>query len=397
MRSKITLFLTVLFLASCGKTETRNHLSSGDYDAAIDVAIDRLSNNKTRKGKQVYIYMLEEAFAKAKERDLRDVDLLVKDNSPANLERIFATYQRLNSRQEKIRPLLPLPLIKENRNAIFPFDDYSEEIVNSKNALVKYLYTNAKALLASKSKVGGRRAADDLQYLLQLSPAYKDAEKLLADAILLGTDYVSIYTKNETGKIIPQRLEADILDFSTGGLNDKFTVYHSNRQPKINYDYGIVLTFREINISPEQVRERQFVKEKDVNFGKKNVYDERGRVLKDSLGKNVTVDDIRKVTCSVYEFVQFKNVQVVAKVDFINFSTNQLVNSFPLGSEWIFENGYATYNGDRRAVENDYWPFFDRRVLPFPTNEQMVLNCSEDIKQKLRAIILNNRFAIAPY
>ncbi|WP_298143560.1 hypothetical protein [Flavobacterium sp.] len=397
MRSTFTLLLTVLFLASCGKTETRNYLSSGDYDAAIDVAIDRLSNNKTRKGKQDYIYMLEEAFAKAKERDLRDVDLLVKDNSPANLERIFATYQRLNARQEKIRPLLPLPLLKEKRDAIFPFDDYSEEIVNSKNALVKYLYTNAKALLASKSKVGGRRAAEDLQYLLQLSPAYKDAEKLLSDAILLGTDYVSIYTKNETGKIIPQRLETDILDFGTGGLNDKFTVYHSNRQPKIKYDYGIVLTFREINISPEQVRERQFVKEKDVNFGKKNVYDERGRVVKDSLGKNVTVDDIRKVNCSVYEFVQFKNVQVVAKVDFINFSTNQLVNSFPLGSEWIFENGYATYNGDRRAVENDYWPFFDRRVLPFPTNEQMVLNCSADIKQKLRAIIINNRFAIAPY
>ena len=397
MRSTFTLLLTVLFLASCGKTETRNYLSSGDYDAAIDVAIDRLSNNKTRKGKQDYIYMLEEAFAKAKERDLRDIDLLVKDNSPANLERIFATYQRLNARQEKIRPLLPLPLLKEKRAAIFPFDDYSEEIVNSKNALVKYLYTNAKALLASKSKVGGRRAAEDLEYLLLLSPAYKDAEKLLADAILLGTDYVSIYTKNESGKIIPQRLEADILDFSTGGLNDKFTVYHSNRQPKVNYDYGIVLTFREINISPEQVRERQFVKEKDVNFGKKNVYDDRGRAIKDSLGKNITVDDIRKVTCSVYEFVQFKNVQVVAKVDFINFTTNQLINSFPLGSEWIFENGYATYNGDRRAVENDYWPFFDRRALPFPTNEQMVLNCSADIKQKLRSVILNNRFPTAPY
>jgi hypothetical protein len=32
----------------------------------------------------------------------------------------------------KIKPLLPLRLIKEGRNAIFPFDRYNDQIIDSK-------------------------------------------------------------------------------------------------------------------------------------------------------------------------------------------------------------------------------------------------------------------------
>jgi hypothetical protein len=64
------------------------------------------------------------------------------------------------------------------------------------------------------------------------------------EAKFKGSDYVSVYTKNETNMIIPQRLQNDLLDFSKG-LNDKWTVYNSNRQG-IDYDYGMVINFRQI-------------------------------------------------------------------------------------------------------------------------------------------------------
>lgn len=66
------------------------------------------------------------------------------------------------------------------------------------------------------------------------------------EAKFKGSDYVSVYTKNETNMIIPIRLQNDLLDFSTFGLNDKWTVYHSNKQKGINYDYGMMINFREI-------------------------------------------------------------------------------------------------------------------------------------------------------
>ncbi|WP_317124972.1 hypothetical protein [Flavobacterium sp. RSP49] len=59
-----------------------------------------------------------------------------------------------------------------------------------------------------------------------------------------GFDYVSVYTKNETNMIIPVHLQNDLLDFSTLELNTKWTVYLSNKQKGIGYDYGMAIHFR---------------------------------------------------------------------------------------------------------------------------------------------------------
>src|SRR4051812_48883784 len=108
---KITTLLAFLILSSCAVKQTKQMLSSGDYDNAIDNAVYGLRKDKNKKGNQDFVYILEEAYAKARTRDLRDIDLLMKDASPRNLEQIFNTYVQLNNRQEKIRPLLPLHMI----------------------------------------------------------------------------------------------------------------------------------------------------------------------------------------------------------------------------------------------------------------------------------------------
>lgn len=389
---KIILFVSIsVLLIGCGVKQSANMLNSGDYDGAIKNAVNSLRNNKNAKGKQDYVYILEEAFAKAKERDLRNISVWSKDANPANLERIFNTYAQLNNRQELIRPLLPLKLLKENRNAIFPLEDYSTEIIDSKNALSNYLYNNSKELLKNANKLESRQVFDDLTYLNRINPGFKDTRQLLEEAQYKGTDFVHVYTKNDTQMIIPVRLENDLLDFSTYGLNDKWTVYHSNRQQGINYDFGIIVNFREINISPEQIREKEIIQEKQIKDGTKNLVDSNGNVVRDSLGKPVKVDNFKTVRATVYQFLQFKSAQVTAKVDYIDFNTNQLVSSFPLSSEFVFEHYYATLRGDRRALDDIYVTYLNNRAVPFPSNEQMVYDTGEDLKAKLKTIIARNR------
>jgi hypothetical protein len=390
---KITLLLSFFVLiSSCGVKQTQNLLSSGNYDQAIENAVSNLQTNKDKKGKQDYIYLLEEAFAKAKERDLNTINLLAKDANPAQLEKTYNTYLQLNSRQEKIKPLLPLKLIKEGRNAIFPFDNYNDQIINSKNALSIYLYANAKKLMVTSDKMNFRKAYDDLDYLNQINPNYKDVLRLMDDAKFKGSDYVSVYTKNETNMIIPVRLQNDLLDFSTYGLNDKWTVYHSNKQKGISYDYGMMINFREIYISPEQIKEREFVKERIIKDGVKKLIDANGKEVLDEKGKVVMVDNLRTVVAQIYEFRQFKSCQITAKIDYINLKTNQLLQSFPLTSEFIFENIYATYKGDRRASDDNYYSYFDRKPVGFPNSEQMVYDTGEDLKAKIKDIISRNKF-----
>jgi len=391
MKRTILLLLT-LFLFSCGVKQTQSMLSNGDYDGAIERALDGLRTNKNAKGNQDYVYLLEEAFAKAKERDLNNLSLLIKEKNPSNFEKIYNLYIQLHTRQDKIRGVLPLKLLKENRNALFPFSDYSNELIASKADLSEYLYTNAKKQLLSKNKLLIRQTYEDLIYLEKLNPDYKNVRELIDNAKFKGTDFVFVSTKNETNMVIPSRLQDDLLDFSTYGINDKWTEYHNKKQNDISYDFALVVNFREIKISPEHVREKQFIKEKQIKDGTKPLLDSNGVQVKDSEGKPVFVDVMKTISASVYEFTQFKSVQTTAKVEFHDLNTTQLIDAYPLSSEFVFNYIYANYNGDKRACEQDYFQYFDRRAVPFPTNEQMVFDSGEDLKAKLKAIITGNRF-----
>jgi hypothetical protein len=391
---KITLLFSILFLAlsSCGVKTTQALISDGNYDGAIDRAVEALKTKKDSKGKQDYVYLLEEAFAKGKDRDLRDLEMMAKEGNPTNAERIYNTYLQLNNRQEKIRPLLPLPLLKQGKNASFPFDNYSDQIVNSRNVLSKFLYEKASALLKSKNKLDYRQAYDDFFYLESINPNYKDAKKLMDEAQFKGTDFVDIYATNETNMVIPKQLQDNLLDIKTYGLNDKWTVYHSVRQKNITYDYSLIVNFIQINISPEQVKEKEFIKEREIKDGVKTLLDSRGRPVKDSLGKEIKVDNYRILRANVYESRQFKSCQITAKVDFVDLKTNQLAQTFPLTSEFIFENIYARYKGDQRACDDNYIAYFNKRPVPFPNNEQMVYDTGEDLKARLKDIIVRNKF-----
>lgn len=388
---KITLLLALLIaFTSCALKHTQKLVHSGDYDNAISIAVSSLASNKDKKSKQEYVALLEEAFAKAKERDVNAIQLLEKEGNPAKIERIYQLYLNLNNRQEKIKPLLPLQIINKNREAIFQLDNYNNKLIETKNALSNYLYTNAKIALGSNNKMDIRKAFDDLNYINQINPNYKDVYELLKEAKFKGSDFVLVSTKNETNMIIPVRLQNDLLDFNTYGLNDKWTVYHNAEQDGIRYDFGIKIRFRELLISPEQMKEKEFIKERRIKDGKKKLIDANGKEVLDEKGKVVFVDNLRDVTVKINEFKQFKSCQIEAKVDYINWNTNQLLQSFPIRSEFIFEHVYANYKGDRKAADDSYFSNFDKRAIPFPTNEQMIYDTGEDLKNKLKEIINQN-------
>lgn len=389
---KLSLILALLVLTSCGVKQTQNLLSSGNYDEAIANSISNLRSNKDKKGNQDYVYLLEEAFAKAKERDLNSLNLWEKEKNPANSEKIYNTYLQLNNRQEKIKPLLPLKLLNEGRNAIFPFDNYNEQIVVSKNNLSAYLYANAKSLMTTSDKMNFRKAYDDLTYLNEINPNYKNVVSMMEEARFKGTDYVCVYAKNETDKIIPARLQNDLLDFDTYGLNNKWTVFHGSKQKETNYDYAMTIRFQNIFVSPEQIKEKEFIKERQIKDGQKKLLDANGKEVLDNTGKVVMVDNMIKVTARIFESRQLKSSQILAKVDYVDLRNNQLIQSFPLTSEFVFENIYATCKGDKRASDDNYYSYFDKRAVVFPSNEQMVYDTGEDLKIKLKELINRNTF-----
>ncbi len=337
--------------------------------------------------------MLEEAFAKNMERELQNITFLEKDGNPANLEAIYKGYTQLRQIQERIRPLLPLYVRDENRNARFNFRNFDEDIIDSKERLSDYLYDNALSLFESaSSKLDYRRAYEDFRYLDEINPGYADTKEQMEVAYQRGLDYVKVKMVNDTQVIIPERLEEELLNFNTYGLDDLWTQYHNNPLENIRYDYEMQVAFREINISPEQVNEKQFVKEKQVKDGYRYLEDENGNLVKDSLGNEIKVDNFKTVTCNYYQFTQQKMAQVTGLVSFVDLNTRQQLNTYPLSSEFLFQHVYANYSGDRRALDNDLIALLNLGAVPFPSNEQMVYDAGEDLKAKLKQIIVRHRF-----
>ncbi len=392
---RILLFsLVTVFLFSCGsKKKTFTALNTGNYDQAINTSISKLQSNKNKKGRQDYILILEEAFAKAVERDINAITFLEKEGNPTNLEKIYNSYTTLKRRQERIRPLLPLYHVEQGRNVNFSFDNYDQRILDTKEKLSTYLYTNAKSLLSNaKRKTDYRTIYDDLVYLNQITPGYKNTQNLIEEAHFKGTDFVKVTMKNQTNVIIPKRLENDLMNFSTYGLNDLWTVYHNEPQDSVKYDYQMEVSFREINISPERVRERQLEKEKLVKDGWEYLLDENDEFVRDDEGNKIKVDKMVTVRCEYYEFIQFKEAQVVGNVQYKNLNTKQLLDAFPLSSTYVFEHVYANYSGDKRALDDDLVRYLGLQAVRFPTNEQMVYDSGQDLKNKLKGIITRYRF-----
>lgn len=385
--------ISIVLIACGGVKKTQKAINTGDYYNAMNKAIVNLASNKEKRGNQPYVILLEEAFRKNTKRELERINFLEDDENPAHYETIYNTYANLRSIQERIKPLLPLRVYEEDRDARFSFSNYQDEILDSKDNLSEYLYDSASDLLKNAtSKFDYRQAYDDFAYLEEINPGYDDVKLRMEEAHRKGLDFVKVSMINDTDKIVPVRLEEELLNFNTYGLNDLWTRYHTNVIANIDYDYEMHVAFRDINISPERVNEKQIIKEKQIKDGYKFLYDANGSIVKDSLGNKIKIDKFKTVRCDFYQFTQHKAAQVTGNVSYIDLKTKQQLNTYPLSSEFIFEHAYANYNGDKRALDNNLVAMLDLAAVPFPNNEQMIYDAGEDLKERIKQIIVQHKF-----
>ncbi len=373
-----------MMLSACGGVrKSEKDLARGNYDQVIIQTLDNLRVNKSADRKSPYITLLKDAFVKAVERDERRLEFLDKEGNPNTLRERYQLVTGLSLRQDRIRPILPLPGEK------FNFTDYSDAIIEVKNELSKHIVQSSTQLLENATKQDARAAYDDLMYLEQINPGYADINELKEEALYKGSTFIRLSLLNETEMAIPERLENDLLNIDTYKLNKPWVQYHNRPLAELAYDYDLILSFRAMQISPELVTERILKQEKKVKDGFSYVLDSNGNVKKDSLGNDIKVDKFKTLSADIHEFTQSKSTQLTAQVDLIDLNTNQMEATFPLNDGYVFNHIYATYKGDKAAIDPKMLPLLGNRAVPFPTNEQMVYDSGESLKLLLKDILVN--------
>jgi len=217
---KKLLLLTVLLsvLLSCGgRKQIEKQLHSGNYDVAIANALKKLENNKDKKRKQQYVMMLEDAYYKVVERDLKTIAHLKKDGNPEQYRAIYEIYTDLDARQEAIKPVLPLKI--GNKYLNLKFNDYTNAIVDYRYKVSDYMIDKGIALLDSGDKYDAREAYDIFRYIERINPNFEETRDLMVEAHEKGIDHVIVNIENRTHQIIPKRLEVELLDFDTYELD----------------------------------------------------------------------------------------------------------------------------------------------------------------------------------
>ena len=260
MKINLLLILFVILCACNTRKQVQKAVSYGNYDEAIATSIKKLSTNKNAKRKQDYVFTLYDAYTKANERDLSSIEHLKKDDNPEMYREIYERYLDLDSRQELIKPLLPLTL--NGKTVSFKFSNYSDAILRYTEKTSDHLYEKGLQLLELDDKNSMREAYNTLAYVENINPNYENTRALLNEAHERGMAYIYVTIHNDTQQIIPRQLEEDLLNFDTYGIDNFWMTYHAQRAEGIAYDYAMELNLKRIIISPESISERELIREK---------------------------------------------------------------------------------------------------------------------------------------
>ncbi len=389
------IILSTLLLwipASCGSAKkAEKSIAKGDYDSAFELAVQKLTEDKYKKSNQDLIPSLKTAYDKSRERDIKLIKQLKKqNNSLENLKKIYKLYSNLDIRQDDIKSLLPLQY--EGKEVSFTFDDYEDEIKQSKNAYSALLYSTATKLMKG-SKTDARQAHKLLEQLEYVNPGYRnDVSELIEQAKIKGSTLVYTKVVNRISQNTTDEQIQELTRISSVDLNDPWVIYHHSPQSGIDYDYEITYLLEQLTMSPEQLNSETVQQEKQIKDGWEYVYDENGNVMKDENGNDIKKDKIITVKATVKLFQQLKTAQISGKFSIKNLHTQSLANEQAITSEAKFENVFGVYQGDPRAIDQKYHQALQNKEQPFPPDEEFVKYALADFRIKCLNILNAQNF-----
>ncbi len=385
MKKILYLSLAVFILSACGSSSIK-YLEKGQYDKAIDKSVKMILKDKN---KDAEIQVLSQAYKLGNQKDNENIEQLRLTGQPDIWDKIYSSYDALQKRQvARLAQVINLNYID------YQYINYTAEIANAKNKAAEYFYVHAKTLLDKGDKYSARTAYDELQKVKSFFPNYKDVDDLIKIAYNKGNTYVLFIIENNSQSILPIVFEEELRKTSISELNQKWTIYDSKPLKDFFYDYLIVVNIRLIDILPENLNQNHYTETKQIANGWQYKLDNKGNVLKDSLGNDIKIPKYKTISCTINEVQQSKAVVIAGTLDFINNETNQIIKTEPIRAEWFFKNAFATAFGDLSALSEQSKSKLQSIQMPFPPNVDMIMQVGNVLKNVCKDIIRRNNYLL---
>ncbi len=389
MKKITTILLAALILSSCGSTTKK--LQQGNYDAVIDKTVKKLIRNPDSDDAAE----MDRAYRLANERDLERIRYLVAENNPDNYDEVFNRYNMLKERQRKVRTVTPLQV--DGKTYSYDYVDYNAEMIAAKSRAAEFFYQNGRGLLENALQKQDYR---DAYYQLRKASEYSggqfpDMDALIYDARQKGISRVIVGVANQNAIQLPPQVAEDLISFDTKGLGNDWVEYHfKHLDTSAIYDYEVLVKLLSINVSPDGVKDTDQIFTKKIADGFDYVLDANGNVMKDTAGNDIKLEKFKEITCTLIETHQFKSVEIRGEVEITDLNHIRLIQKEPFGASNSFEHFSARAIGDVGALTEEAFQKTQQEKIPFPSDVEMVMLCTETIKPAIRDAIYNNRQAI---
>lgn len=386
MRNGIFFILSIILLAGCSVAQ--QHLNNGNYQAAIEVGAQKMRKNPKKADKT--ILAIERAFKIEKSRILDRVNQLKLDGDPKKWVEIYNLYRQLNQYQTTLKPILPLFIRKEFRNADITLIDIDQELADTKLKAANFLYEKADQLLQSNNKQTIRTAYTQFREVKTLYSNFKDVDSKIQTAYQKGQNHILVRYANASHLIIPQAFMDNLKRYNVQQFNSDWTKFYFDENKVSAFDYFIHINIGHVDIGPEQIRETSYEDSKKIEDGWQYVLDKEGNVAKDTAGNDIKEPKYSIVKALVVKTEQTKVGTLAGEVVYQK-ANGETFKQFPFREDLVFQNFFARMQGDQRALSAASKKLLGGRALAFPTDIQMVMDASELIKNKTFQIVKANQ------
>ena len=377
------ILISSLLLISFGCSPIKkinNNVVSGEFDKAINKTISELKKIKNKKKKIQYELILKDIYNRAVVNSKDKISRFKKDGNPEFFDDIYFEYDKLIKRQNKLKNL-------SSERLNFNFENYDSELINFRYKTSDYFLKISNSFISNNNKFDYRKAYNYLTVIESINPNYLDTRSLIKLCLVKGKDYILLNVLNESKSVLFEDLEKDILNIKGYDLNSTWkSFFTKNDSFEGTYDFYIDLAFKSFIISPERLVQKEGFSEKNIVDGLTYKLDDEGNVMKDSLGNDIKIDKLIKISVKSIESIQSKSAKVLAEIRFIDKKKN-IIEKFPLESEFWFRNRFLEYDGDKRVLTKEQVKLSKNRFMPFPPDEVLIFNNSENIKRKMKRII----------
>jgi hypothetical protein len=384
---RILPFIIILTVIMSGCGSSKKQLEKGNYDSAIEKSVKQLRKDRTDK-KQIDI--LESAYKIANEQDNERVRFLKMEGKPNNWDEIYLVYKRLSDRQSLVRTVTPLST--GGRSVEFPYVDYLQDMIAAKRKAADFYYAHGNELMKSNIKESFRQAYNEFVRAKDYVGDYDGINDKILEAKYKGMSRVFVSIQNKSILKFPKEFEDDLLALDLPKLNTNWVEYHTqNLSNNIDYDYFVNVNIKNVAVSPDQTMQIDSVFKKEIEDGFIYVLDKKGNVMKDTLGNDIKQKKYKTVQCALAETVQRKSCRIDGDIEVIQMNPNKVLKKDPIGAQSNFENISSRALGDMQALTPQQLNRTRSKVVPFPSDIEMVIRCSESLKQAIRGAMQNNR------